>query len=132
MSTIQSVQMMPNPISMEVWSLIGQWIVYGSAITGALMGLAKFVNWLRSKTTVAKLEERVNEHARYLDADKKRIDALGKLYNSNKSDLEDIHTLMRLSIKASQALLKSNLDGNNREAVEAANADIQSYLNGKI
>ena len=132
MSTIQSVQTMPNPISTEVWSLIGQWIVYGSAITGALMGLAKFINWLRSKTTVAKLEERVNEHSRYLDADKKRIDALEKLYNSNKSDLEDIHTLMRLSIKASQALLKSNLDGNNREAVEAANADIQSYLNGKI
>ena len=132
MSTIQSVQTMPNPISTEVWSLIGQWIVYGSAITGALMGLAKFINWLRSKTTVAKLEERVNEHSRYLDADKKRIDALEKLYNSNKIDLEDIHTLMRLSIKASQALLKSNLDGNNREAVEAANADIQSYLNGKI
>ena len=132
MSTIQSVQTMPNPISLEVWSLIGQWIVYGSAIAGALMGLAKFIHWLRSKTTVARLEERENEHSRYLDADKKRIDALEKLYNSNKRDLEDIHTLMRLSIKASQALLKSNLDGNNREAVEAANADIQSYLNGKI
>lgn len=132
MSTIQSVQTMPDPISTEVWSLIGQWIVYGSAITGALMGLAKFISWLRSKTTVARLEERMNAHDRYLDADKKRIDALEKLYNSNKSDLEDIHILMRLSIKASQALLKSNLDGNNREAVEAANADIQSYLNGKI
>lgn len=132
MSTIPRVQTMPNPISIEVWSLIGQWIVYGSAVTGALMGLAKFINWLRSKTTVAKLEERVNEHDRYLDADKKRIDALEKLYNSNKSDLEDIHLLMRLSIKASQALLKSNLDGNNREAVEEANIEIQNYLNGKI
>ena len=123
---------MPSPISNEVWSLIGQWIVYCSSIGGAIMAISKVFNWMRSKTTVAKLEERVNKHAQYLDADKKRIDALEKLYNSNKSDLEDIHTLMRLSIKASQALLKSNLDGNNREAVEEANADIQSYLNGKI
>ena len=96
------------------------------------MAISKVVNWMRSKTTVAKLEERVNRHAQYLDADKKRIDALEKLYNSNKNDLEDIHNLMRLSIKASQALLKSNLDGNNREAVEEANTDIQNYLNGKI
>lgn len=132
MSTIQSVQTMPNPISIEVWSLIGQWIVYGSAITGALMGLAKFINWLRSKTTVAKLEEQVNRHTEYLDNDDKRIKALEQLYSNNKSDLEDIHTLMRLSIKASQALLKSNLDGNNREAVEEANIEIQNYLNGKI
>lgn len=131
MSTIPRVQM-PNPISIEVWSLIGQWIVYGSAVTGALMGLAKFINWLRSKTTVAKLEEQVNRHTEYLDNDDKRIKALEQLYSNNKSDLEDIHTLMRLSIKASQALLKSNLDGNNREAVEEANIEIQNYLNGKI
>ena len=132
MSTIPRVQTMPNPISIEVWSLIGQWIVYGSAVTGALMGLAKFINWLRSKTTVAKLEEQVNRHTEYLDNDDKRIKALEQLYSNNKSDLEDIHTLMRLSIKASQALLKSNLDGNNREAVEEANIEIQNYLNGKI
>lgn len=96
------------------------------------MGLAKFINWLRSKTTVAKLEEQVNRHTEYLDNDDKRIKALEQLYSNNKSDLEDIHTLMRLSIKASQALLKSNLDGNNREAVEEANIEIQNYLNGKI
>lgn len=124
--------MTPNPISIEVWSVIGQWIVYGASLTGAIMAIAKFVSWIRSKTTVAKLEEKVSRHSEYLDNNDKRIKALEQLYNNNKSDLEDIHTLMRLSIKASQALLKSNLDGNNREAVEEANTEIQNYLNGKI
>nr|DAD77428.1 MAG TPA: hypothetical protein [Siphoviridae sp. ctulf7] len=124
--------MTPNPISIEVWSVIGQWIVYGASLTGAVMAIAQFLKWIRSKTTVAKLEERVNKHDEYLVNDNERIKSLEQLYNSNKSDLEDIHTLMRLSIKASQALLKSNLDGNNREAVEEANTEIQNYLNGKI
>lgn len=123
---------MPHPISNEIWSVIGQWIVYGASLTGAIMAIAKFVSWIRSKTTVAKLEEKVSRHSEYLDNDNKRIKALEQLYNNNKSDLEDIHALMRLSIKASQALLKSNLDGNNREAVEEANTEIQNYLNRKI
>lgn len=123
---------MPNPISNEVWVVIGQWLVYGASLTGAVMGIAQFIKWIRSKTTVAKLEERVNKHAEYLNNDDKRIKSLEQLYSSNKTDLEDIHTLMRLSIKASQALLKNNLDGNNRKAVEEANAEIQNYLNGKI
>lgn len=123
---------MPTPISNEVWIVIGQWLVYGASLTGAVMAIAQFIKWVRSKTTVAKLEEQVNKHTKYLDNDDKRIKSLEQLYSNNKSDLEDIHTLMRLSIKASQALLKNNLDGNNREAVEEANAEIQNYLNGKI
>ena len=123
---------MPNPISNEVWVVIGQWLVYGASLTGAVMAIAQFIKWIRSKTTVAKLEERVNKHAEYLNNDDKRLKSLEQLYSSNKTDLEDIHTLMRLSIKASQALLKNNLDGNNRKAVEEANAEIQNYLNGKI
>lgn len=123
---------MPNPISNEVWIAIGQWLVYGASLAGAVMAIARFIKWIRSRTTVAKLEERVNKHAEYLNNDDKRIKSLEQLYSSNKTDLEDIHTLMRLSIKASQALLKNNLDGNNREAVEEVNAEIQNYLNGKI
>lgn len=123
---------MPSSISNEVWVIIGQWLVYGASLTGAVMAIAQFIKWLRSKTTVAKLEEQVNKHSEYLNNDDKRIKSLEQLYSNNKSDLEDIHTLMRLSIKASQALLKNNLDGNNREAVEEANAEIQNYLNGKI
>lgn len=124
--------MIPEPISAQVWAVIGQWIIYGASLTGAFMAIAKFSNWIRSKTTVAKLEEIVSEHSKYLDNDQKRIVNLEKQIENNKSDLEDIHTLMRLSIKASQALLKSNLDGNNREAVEEASHDIQQYLNDQI
>lgn len=123
---------MPDPISNEVWSMIGKWLIYGSSLAGAIMALSQFFKWLRSKTTVAQLEATVKKHSEYLDNDDKRIKRLEQLYESNKSDLEDIHNLMRLSIKASQALLKSNLDGNNREAVEEASDDIQNYLNGKI
>ena len=124
--------MMPNPISTEVWSVIGQWIVYGASLTGAIMAIAQFIKWCRSKTTVAKLETIVQDHAKYLNNDNERIKALESRVDKVNSDLEDIHILLRLNVKASQALLKSNLDGNNKEAVEEANAEIQNYLNERI
>ena len=124
--------MMPNPVSNEVWSVIGQWIVYGASISGAVMAIAQFIKWIRSKTTVARLEEIVNKHSQFLENDNKRIAYLEEQERRNTSTLEDMHNLNRLSVKALQALLKSNLDGNNRESVKEANDEIQKYLNEKI
>ena len=124
--------MMPNPVSNEVWSVIGQWIVYGASISGAVMAIAQFIKWIRSKTTVAKLEEIVNKHSQFLENDNKRISYLEEQEQRNISTLEDMHNLNRLSVKALQALLKSNLDGNNRDSVKEANDEIQKYLNEKI
>lgn len=124
--------MMPNPVSNEVWSVLGQWIVYGASISGAVMAIAQFIKWIRSKTTVARLEEIVNKHSQFLENDNKRISYLEEQEQRNISTLEDMHNLNRLSVKALQALLKSNLDGNNRESVKEANDEIQKYLNEKI
>lgn len=123
---------MPDPITNQVWAVIGQWIVYGASITGAVMAIAQFVKWVRSKTTVAKLEQTVNTHSELLERDHKRISYLEEKATKTESDLDDIHKLMRLSIKASQALLKSNLDGNNRDAVQDVSNEIQNYLNDQI
>lgn len=123
---------MPDPITNQVWAVIGQWLVYGASITGAFMAIAQFVKWVRSKTTVAKLEQTVNTHSELLERDNKRISYLEEKATKTESDLDDIHKLMRLSIKASQALLKSNLDGNNREAVQDVSNEIQNYLNDQI
>lgn len=123
---------MPDPITNQVWAVIGQWLVYGASITGAVMAIAQFVKWVRSKTTVAKLEQTVNTHSELLERDHKRISSLEEKATKTESDLDDIHKLMRLSIKASQALLKSNLDGNNRDAVQDVSNEIQNYLNDQI
>lgn len=124
---------MPNAqISIEVWAVVGQWIIYGASLTGAIMGIAQFIKWCRSKTTVAKLETIIQDHSKYLNNDNERIKALESRIEKVNDDLEDIHTLLRLNVKASQALLKSNLDGNNKEAVKDASEEIQEYMTKKI
>lgn len=119
-------------ISMEVWAVIAQWIVYGSSIGGAVMAIAKFVTWLRSKTTLAKLEEDVKKHAKLLDNDNQRIKTLEQQTKDVESDLKDMHVLLRLNTKAQQAIMKGLLDGNNKENIQRVSDEIQNYLNDQI
>lgn len=123
---------MPTPISQEVWAVLAQWIVYGASITGAVMGVAKFITWCRSKTTIAKLEKDILSHSEMLDRDNKRILALEKHVNDIDDDLKDMHVLLRLNTKAQQAIMKSLLDGNNRDGIQRVSDEIQEYLNQQI
>lgn len=123
---------MPTPITTEVWSLIGQWLIYGSSICGAVLAVAKFVSWLRSKTTVAKLEEDVKKHSELLEKDNQRIKALEQQTRDVESDLKDMHVLLRLNTKAQQAIMKSLLDGNNKDNIQKVSDEIQNYLNEQI
>lgn len=123
---------MPAPISQEVWAVIAQWIVYGASVTGAFMALVKFISWCRSKTTIAKLEQDIQAHADMLDRDNKRIIALEKHVTDIDEDLKDMHILLRLNTKAQQAIMKSLLDGNNREGIQRVSDEIQNYLNEQI
>lgn len=97
---------MPDPINAQVWAIIGQWLVYGASISGAVMAIAQFIKWCRSKTTVAKLEATINEHTTYLTKDNARIKRLEERIDSVDKDLVDIHNLMRLNVKASQHCLR--------------------------
>lgn len=123
---------MPEPISAQVWAVIGQWLVYGASLTGALMAIAQFIKWCRSKTTVAKLETIVTKHSEYLNKDNERLKNLEGRVDAVDKDLADIHALIRLNVKASQALLKANLDGDNKEDVRDASKAIQEYMNSQL
>lgn len=123
---------MPAPISQEVWAVIAQWIVYGASVTGAVMAIAKFVTWCRSKTTIAKLEKDIMNHAEMLDRDNKRIKALERHITDIDGDLHDMHVLLRLNTKAQQAIMKSLLDGNNKDGIQKVSDEIQEYLNQQI
>lgn len=123
---------MPAPISTEVWATIAQWIVYGSSVGGAVMAIAKFVTWLRSKSTIAKIEEDVKKHSELLEKDNQRIKALEQQTGEVESDLKDMHVLLRLNTKAQQAIMKSLLDGNNKDNIQKVSDEIQNYLNEQI
>lgn len=130
---------MPPSISVQVWASIAQWLVYGAGVAGAIMSLSKFINWCRSKTTVAKLSEEidglrgelvsVNEK---LKKDNIRLSNLEVENDSIYEDLKDIHKLLQLSIKSSQALLRGTLDGNNKDNIRMVSAEIDEYLNNQI
>lgn len=123
---------MPPTIDIKVWALIGQWVLYGSSLTGAIMGIAKFANWCLSKTTVARLELEIQKHSEYLNNDNQRIKQLESQAKNVDEDLKDIHKLLQLSIKSNQALLKSQLDGNNRDNIKKVSEEIEAYLNEQI
>ena len=123
---------MPNQISVEVWAVIAQWIVYGASVTGAVMAIAKFVQWVRSKTTIAKLEEDVQRHTQLLANDNERIKTLEKQTKNMDDDIRDMHILLRLNTKAQQAIMKGLLDGNNKENIQRVSDEIQEYMNQQI
>lgn len=124
--------MMPNQISVEVWAVIAQWIVYGASVTGAVMAIAKFIQWIRSKTTIAKLEEDVQRHTQLLANDNERIKTLEKQTKNMDDDIRDMHILLRLNTKAQQAIMKGLLDGNNKENIQRVSDEIQEYMNQQI
>lgn len=118
---------------LDVWAKLGQGIVFISSVCGAVMAIEKFVKWMRSRTTIAKLQEKVEEHSFYLENDNKRIKGLEVKLEDSKKDREEIHEVNRLTLTAVQALLKSNLEGgNNREGMKSASDDIQKFLNNLI
>ena len=123
---------MPAQIPMEVWALLAQWLVYGGSLAAAFMGIAKLFSYLRSKTTISKLEKEVKEHADMLDRDHKRLTALEMQARSVDADLKDMHVLMKLSVKAQQAMLRGMLDGNNKANIQHVSDELQDYLNDQI
>lgn len=148
---------MPEPVQIEVWALLGQWIIYGGSFVGAVWGIIKFISWLRSKTTTAKLEVTVKQHSEWLDNDNKRLNTLEinahrvdqheellkkseerlKMLENDvaesKRDREELHDLSRMTLVALQELLKSSLEGgNNRAGMQKAYDEIKEFLNNKI
>lgn len=123
---------MPTPISVEVWALIAQWLVYGASVVGAITAIGKFISFCKSKTSVAKLEKEVNHHSELLDSDNKRLKALEASLITMSKEQQDNHEVLRLLMKGTQATLKHQLGGETTEDIQIVSKEIDEYLNHKI
>lgn len=113
-------------VSLQTWAVIGQWIVFIGTLTASIMGIAKFISWIRSKSSVAKVTETVKIH-------ETRINTLEERMDKSEEDRKDMHDVNRLTLTAVQALLKNNLEGdNNINGMQKASDAIQEYLNNMI
>lgn len=123
--------MIPEPISAQVWAVIGQWIVYGASLTGAFTAIIQFIKWMRSKTSVAKLEAIVADHEKKLDNDYKSIKDLEHRIVTSEKDSEENHKTLRLLLASNDAILQSLIHGTDTDGLKEVSEDIQKYLRNK-
>lgn len=124
---------MPAPISVEVWAVIGQWIVYIGGLAGAIIAVYNLYKLFRSKTAVAKLEERVNKHDVFLDRDNQRLQKVEHQLMVINDEQQDLKEVIRLLLSSNMSMLNSMLhDGNNKDGMQKSYDDIQDYLNKQI
>ena len=123
---------MPQNIPLETWAILGQWVLYGSSMAGAVLAIAKFVTYLRSKTSVAKLEKEVEKHRELLANDNLRLNALEKQGDTLEEEANDTREILRLLMKSTQELLKGQIYGDNVQGMTEASNDINEYLNKQI
>ena len=114
---------MPTPQEINVlWSLVGKI----GAIVAVVVALIKGVKYLRSQTSVAKLECKTADHDKALEMDRKhfeRIDNhIGEIDNRiNKMDKDRMAESKRINESLSMlrtslsAMMNQMIDGNNKE-----------------
>lgn len=122
---------MPESISAQVWAVIGQWLVYGASLTGAFTAIIQFIKWMRSKTSVAKLESIVADHEKKLDNDYKSIKDLEHRIVTSENDSEENHKTLRLLLASNDAILQSLIHGTDTDGLKEVSEDIQKYLRNK-
>lgn len=71
-----------------------------------------------------KQDERLDDHERRLQDVEKKLDA-------DKRRMDDFESCMRVQLKATQALLRHGIDGNEVDAMKDAEQEIYNYLIGK-
>jgi hypothetical protein len=120
---------MPTQQEIEIaWSLVGK---IGVALT-CLVGIIKSVKYLKSQTSVAKLEKRVSIHDDYLTTDKRRLDEMDKKIKSMETDrieesrrINESLTMLGTSLTA---ILNHMIDGNGIEEMKKEREQLQNFF----
>ena len=127
---------MPTPQEINVlWSLVGK---IGSIVI-VVVGLLKGVKYLRSQTSVAKLECKAAEHDALLACDKKHLERIdnhiGEIDNRiNKMEKERMAESKRLNDSLSilgtsmSAMLNNMIDGNNKDQMIKERDELMNYF----
>ncbi len=116
----------------DFFSLMGRIILYCGGIAGALAGIWALAGKIRSKGWRATTDQRIDALESYSQKDNERLKRLEAESIAKRDEFEDIHEILRLNLNASQQLLKSNLEGNNKAGMQKASDDIQEYLRSKV
>lgn len=124
--TLDGATMTIPVIQIDIWATIGE----VSAALALFFSLAKLWKMIREKTTVAKLEKRMNDTDEwknqtnlYLARDKKRLDAHELILKDVIRDQNSIHKYQKITLMALQASLVDDA-----EKKKKANNEIQQWL----
>lgn len=115
--------MAPQMTDLEAWALFGKWILAAGGLAGAVLSIVKLIGWIRSKTTVARIEKRMADHDRYFEHDKKELEDHEKRIKCIESDSEDLRNVSRLTLEAVQTLLPKDSE---------VSTKIQDFLRNKV
>lgn len=111
----------------DFWSSIGQILTVVVALSGSVSFVKRIYDWARSKTSVAKLEETVETHSKYLKNDADRLLLLEERMSASEKDRRDIHMTTQILLKGVQALLSDDPADK-----KSADKEINEYLSKKF
>lgn len=110
------------------WDLIGK---LGVAI-GVIVGIVKGYQFLRSQTSVAKLEEKVKTHETYLAKDKEhleRIDTrLDNMEASMKKEFEMINSSLDILGSSISSIINHMIDGDGIEEMREERKKLTAFF----
>lgn len=110
------------------WDLVGK---VGAAMA-VLVGIIQAYKYLRSQTSVAKLEEKVSMHSDYLQKDKEhleRIDIrLDNIENQNKNEFEQINKSLDMLGSSMASLINHMIDGNGLDKMKEERDKLTNFF----
>jgi hypothetical protein len=131
--------MTPQMTDLEAWALFGKWILAAGGIAGAVLSIVKLIGWIRSKTSVAKLEADSKQHAVWLNNDHDQIKQLNchvEQIDQRIDEIEDKRLTESVKINQSLQMLGTSLcailnhliDGEGKEEMKQKRDELTNFF----